>query len=1412
MSLSRKNKVLGVAESLFGRLAQSRRASAREQKPTKLAIDHLEERQLLSLTVATPDSILVNTEWQDIRGNVSVDSNGSGDVVVAWTGADRLINPDYIEGVDLPCEQYLLENADELANLKRKGREDEFVPQYVVDYNVYARYLTDEVQVVSIPAEMIPGYVDADGNEVVAGQFDLVYNAYEVQRLSIYKSNFQIDETTGEEGEENPYALKGSCSYYNLGFYAEGELVWILFEHDANALPTDNAAKLQEQIRALPGGEYSEVVVTAYSETEFDIKFYGEFDGHNVSETKVRSDFNTDIQALINKVEDPSFTPTDLRSVTPFQKLILKEAFGDNYVNAVRDMGVKKASQTLLKLQASQENVICSAVVTTLQEAQSITSYNKRTGAKEGVEISSDINATAKNLQTAFDQASAAAQASLYAPTTRAAHYDEATHRYTYDASATKPNRSDQSYGSGQEAMKAIDVQVTPIDDPTYDGQRFQITFKGSSGLTNQDQLQFSEIYVGVQTDEGTKYKKFDGDVDVVTIKESSAAFRVNAPETTEYRLDSKGEIIYDRYGEPYVLSTGRLSQSKPSVAMSPDGTFVIAWENQVTDAKQPYNDCDIVARRFNVRSYIAEDSADFLNDSVGFYSNGVAKEEGMEVGVLGYTSPKGTVTPDLYAAKTVVDFNDFVQCVYPQAEQFTVNASTNGYQADPVVAGDASGNFIVSWTTYAQENSYFGGIYGRQFNNDAQPLTGDMTFATSQVSTYYFGPSYVAMNDAGFAVVMWNYQKNLYHTVLEPNSDVRIADAEVVGTEGTDVFTYGSSVSFDYNNRYMIAYTSENADDPAGTTKYPATDVYLAAFSIVENDSTDTNNNTTNNNNNGTTNDSTTGSTQSTGANASLGAVLTSEKYTVEPIELSITDPVNYIKAADQGRPSVALDADGDVFLVYQGFGVDTQACDLSSTNLGYLSIDLKYSDFEDNNLVYRDKQFIYDGKYAYEDKNEDLIEYVKLALGWGYDRYGDLVENPKEPAYSPYLGGYSDVDGYIRRFLVIAEKEGATLEQCARLSAVLEALLSPLRNNNVDVNFTAFNQTIYTGDAADPDLVRSHSAVLSSHRDGSNASFFISFPSSWVASASLAYSVVRATDCDYPGVYDDADVADGEVTIDIGSYYTNGFLSDPIGLCNAVADAFNGCALLADDEQAPSFVVRPVYASEQDFYRGSMFDVAGELIPDSFSYMYTNAEGEIDVRQVSDFLILEITAQGTLHDTPLKFAYNQADSTIKFVDQSDTNANYARAGGLYVERSGDLGTSQMNTSISSTGNGDLIVAWTAAPKADSSSLNRQSVYPYIGKPIQMYVDQPTEVRYTQLYIRKLTETTDNAGPVVTNVSLADGQRVENGETITSAIKDIVVSFNENMLTCDGTSYNNMHAVDNPANWSLLYNGVEVP
>ena len=1501
MSLSRKNKIWSVAESLLERISKKDRSKAREQRPTKLHLDQLEERQLLSLTVATTENLLVNTSWQDIRGDVAVDSNQAGDLVVAWTAADRLANPDY-------------DPKDDSSNIYLTDSDG----KYVEDLNIYARYLTDEVQIVTIPQECVPNTLlgsdgnyyepgeykavvasdgwynvtltDDDGNEsliqvqgriesgtknligpdgtsyeagtferittgwyevditnadgvtektivqgsiVQAGSFDLLYNANETQRFSIFGSGVA-------RTESDTYTTSNSLSCFYIGLYAENELTWTLFKYDSTLLPGDNAANLQAAIRAIPGGEYKEVTVTAYSETDFDITFNGaNWAGYDLPDVRVSNNYYNDISGLISLFQAPSFDISELSGITNFQRLILRDLFGARYTTEIASIiNSSGRSDVIRRLQIARDSVadyLSSGVVTTVADIQSVTAYNSK-GNKVGIVVDSDPYKTAQNIQNAFDNS--ASYPVMYAPITRGYEYNEKTHRYEYTTEPTTAYYSNQSYGSMQAAIKSLEVSVEPVAGTL---NQFMVTFKGASGLTDQDPLIVSAATSA--TKEGKTYAytdvvrqnvrtgeyeyngayDYDPKVATITVKEPSAVFRVNSPEVTDFVTDVDGDVVKDRYGDPIVNGTGRRDQSKPSVAVSNDGSFVVAWVNENADSLQPYNKTDIMARRFTVRAYLPEYgeggyNADYVSD---FYDNGTIGTGGQ----LGYQPPATaydqSFVGDLYSLNA--NSNVKVQCVYPVADEFVVNASLNGIQDDPSISSNSDGNFLIAWTYVAQDNSYFGGIYGRQFNNEAQPITGDITFASSQVSSNYYGPSYVAMSEDGFAVVTWNYGVDFYQSVLEPYSDVFIVDGEQVATNA-----YGASVSFDYNNRYALAYTVEEEDGVGGTASLPVTDAYISIYEIVATDAADEEDDifatsANNNNNNGNNGDN---NNDDAATSLAVGQRQASEKYEVNEV-LGATI-VNAVTTGDQGRPSVGVDADGDVFVAYQGVGIDIQSITLAneekmySANFDDLYLQLKWEDFENNNLVYQHKQFYRGNKYSYEDKNADLIYYIKLALGWGYDEYGQFTDNGGTPLYSLRNYDCVDVDSYVRYFLAVAQKEGADTEQLTRLDAVLEALLSPLRNNGYDISFVNYGQTVYgdsvanagnTGDNNDQDVAANIitdatviSGVVSGYRNGSSASFSLMFPANYVANGTLAFNIGIATARD--NTTTNADTAES-VAFNYSAYYNNGVINDIDGFVNGLSEALNSLDICNGDTDC--FVVRLMPQTEVAFYDGTVGSIDLDVAP--FSYLYSYTEDNVTytgTRTVENYIGLQIIAQGSLHDTPLYIQYDADNSSLTLVDQAIEDADYSSHATLYVDRFGSYGNLQKNPHVANTSNGDVVVVWQM--QQDVSATNRSDLYPSIGNSLKD--------KYSHIYLRAFTENTDNAGPIVTNVSLPNGEKVDDNQTVTSAVKDIVVSFSEDMTTlydaqnapnAQDASYIALHAVDNPSNWYLLRDGVIV-
>ena len=266
-----------IANSLIGVFSNEKKHKKAMFQPRRLHIDPLEERQLLSVNVVMPQEkmltsfselssptitgrafhILSNdsyggaTSMESIWSNDYMASNNQGDTVIVWSQNDFVYRMDkdgnYVEDKDG----------------NRVLMIDNFGNAYD-DYNIYAQYLTNQVERLTIPEELLTNNVAGS-----FGSFDLVYAPYTVQKLSI-KS---ITST-------NVYSYYGTGQNVVMEFRLGGEDTTGNgvpdFTHpitfNENLSPLANAREIQYALRNL-GGIYADITVTAESTTDFLITF-----------------------------------------------------------------------------------------------------------------------------------------------------------------------------------------------------------------------------------------------------------------------------------------------------------------------------------------------------------------------------------------------------------------------------------------------------------------------------------------------------------------------------------------------------------------------------------------------------------------------------------------------------------------------------------------------------------------------------------------------------------------------------------------------------------------------------------------------------------------------------------------------------------------------------------------------------------------------------------------------------------------------------------------------------------------------------------------------------------------------------------------------------------------------------------
>jgi len=152
-----------------------------------------------------------------------------------------------------------------------------------------------------------------------------------------------------------------------------------------------------------------------------------------------------------------------------------------------------------------------------------------------------------------------------------------------------------------------------------------------------------------------------------------------------------------------------------------------------------------------------------------------------------------------------------------PLGDDFAVNTYTTDDQMQPDVAADASGNFVVVWTSYYQDGDD-GGIFGQKFDSDGM-VDGAEFQVNADTSNRQIYPN-VSMNDSGEFVVVWtHYTVNYFQ-----RSDVagqRFDSMGVVGSQfavnsHTTNYQCFASVAVDDTGGFVVAWESTYQVNPA--------------------------------------------------------------------------------------------------------------------------------------------------------------------------------------------------------------------------------------------------------------------------------------------------------------------------------------------------------------------------------------------------------------------------------------------------------------------------------------------------------------------------------------------------------------------------------------------------------------------
>jgi hypothetical protein len=245
-------------------------------------------------------------------------------------------------------------------------------------------------------------------------------------------------------------------------------------------------------------------------------------------------------------------------------------------------------------------------------------------------------------------------------------------------------------------------------------------------------------------------------------------------------------------------------NQSTPSVAADASGNFVVVWNSFVQDGSlygvfgQRYDSSGgPLGPEFRVNTDTTSDQR---------YPSVAADASGNFVVV--WASPDGSaggVSGQRYASSGA-----------PLGPEFRVNTYTTSDQSSPSVAADASGNFVVVWTSFAQDGSA-DGVFGQRFASSGAPLGPEFrvnTYATSDQRS----PA-VAADASGNFVVVWEGQEGgtgaedifgqRYASTGAPLGPEFHVNAFRVDTQ------FNASVAADASGNFVVVWSSHLQDGP---------------------------------------------------------------------------------------------------------------------------------------------------------------------------------------------------------------------------------------------------------------------------------------------------------------------------------------------------------------------------------------------------------------------------------------------------------------------------------------------------------------------------------------------------------------------------------------------------------------------
>ncbi|MDO4574549.1 MAG: trypsin-like serine protease [Planctomycetia bacterium] len=745
--------------------------------------------------------------------------------------------------------------------------------------------------------------------------------------------------------------------------------------------------------------------------------------------------------------------------------------------------------------------------------------------------------------------------------------------------------------------------------------------------------------------------------------------------------------------------------QKGASVAVDSDGNFAISWTSEAVSSELPGSSTDIYVRTFTPQM-----------------KNIVTKYE-VSGGVL---------------TATTSDRVDGT-CVKANGEAFRVNDTYSGAQFKSSISMDDSGNLAVVWQSGSVESVASNGIYMKVYSYECW-TEGDSDYALTNEIRVDEGSTTISQNpvvamspDGSYIVVAWESGNTIAYQVYVQSTDAAGNPSYTASYRNTlNVEGHFPSIAFTYDNVFSISWESESVDTNTNeTTK----DVYLSQFKLEVVDD-------------------------------AVTCTTLRDQYRVNSSSVSTTTGEYW--TGDQSGSTVAMDANGNIIVSYEGSGVDTsENVAISSSRMRQLLSEYFTGLNEDLKAFVNPNNFMLTKVYYYYLQTEGTGEYY----------YPDLYTVNYTSKSGQTINTSGDPDAILKVILVDAQENGATDEQLGRLYAVMNNVFSLLRGESNGALFTIYDSTSTATNTVYSD------SIANARRDGSNTTFYIKLD---------RQTGIEWTNCELYVYKDD------------GSYTAVTF--EPVYEEIEVGEDTIARLLVNDTGTAIATALRDALFSGTSWSISSPDSSEGPVSVrvvnlEDYGYSYWDSSSLLNVTDDSNYAIYEVTFQGTLHDTA--YAFRMGESTATIGDNDVTFVGNGNRIGAYTIHTGDSGTEQHDVSVGMASNGNFSFLWT------SDDLTSYGV-----------------VAGQNIYTRTFTQVQDLANPLAKELWYTDStslEYVDSAKTLkvnSGSQSGLIVVFNEEMLnhkTITNLSSDSQNlslvanSVTNTSNWVLVKDGTEI-